>query len=165
MARTGRRRHPHLKRLVLLLATLGPCGWAPIAPATAGSAVVTVVAWFLPVQPWLIFIPLLLAGTALAVWAAGEAEKQLGHDAKPIVIDEAVGQTLALLFVPHSIIAFAAAFILFRIFDVWKPLGARQIQALPGGLGVVADDVMAGLIACGVFHLGVRGAHALGWLN
>jgi phosphatidylglycerophosphatase A len=154
-----------LKKLVLLLATLGPCGWAPIAPATAGSAVVTVVAWFLPAQPWPIFIALLLAGTALAVWTAGEAEKQLGHDAKPIVIDEAVGQTLALLFVPHSIIAFAVAFFLFRIFDVWKPLGARQIQKLPGGFGVVADDVMAGLIACGVYHLGALGARTLGWMS
>jgi len=137
-----------------MLATLGPCGWAPIAPATAGSAVVTVVAWFLPVPAWPIFAALLAAGTALAVWVAGEAEKQLGHDAKPIVIDEAVGQTLALLLVPHSMLAFAIAFVLFRIFDVWKPLGARQIQKLPGGFGVVADDVIAGLIACGVLHLG-----------
>jgi phosphatidylglycerophosphatase A len=143
-----------LKKLVLMLATLGPCGWAPIAPATAGSAVVTVVAWFLPVPAWPIFAALLAAGTALAVWVAGEAEKQLGHDAKPIVIDEAVGQTLALLLVPHSMLAFAIAFVLFRIFDVWKPLGARQIQKLPGGFGVVADDVIAGLIACGVLHLG-----------
>ena len=143
-----------MKKLVLMLATLGPCGWAPIAPATAGSAVVTVVAWFLPVPAWPIFAALLAAGTALAVWVAGEAEKQLGHDAKPIVIDEAVGQTLALLLVPHSMLAFAIAFVLFRIFDVWKPLGARQIQKLPGGFGVVADDVIAGLIACGVLHLG-----------
>lgn len=148
-----------MKKLVLLLATLGPCGWAPIAPATAGSAVVTVVAWFLPVPAWPIFAALLAAGTALAVWVAGEAEKQLGHDAKPIVIDEAVGQTLALLLVPHSILAFAIAFVLFRIFDVWKPLGARQIQKLPGGFGVVADDVIAGLLACAVLHLGAW-AHA-----
>jgi phosphatidylglycerophosphatase A len=82
------------------------------------------------------------------------AELDLGHDAKPIVIDEVVGQCLALLFVPHHPLAFFAAFVLFRVFDVWKPLGAREIQVLPGGWGVVADDVIAGLTACGAFHLG-----------
>src|SRR5437762_5353181 len=126
--------------LVRGLATLGPAGHAPIAPATAGSAVVALVGWFLPVPaPW-VTLGLLGVGTAIAVWVAGEAENELGHDAKPIVIDEAVGQSLALLGVPHQAWAFAAAFVLFRVFDVWKPLGAHQAQALPGGLGVVADD-------------------------
>jgi phosphatidylglycerophosphatase A len=148
-----------VKGFVRFLATLGPSGWAPIAPATAGSAVVTAVAWFLPHVSWPVFIALFVVGTAIAVWAAGEAEKQLGHDAKPIVIDEAVGQTLALLFVPHNVIAYAISFVLFRIFDVWKPLGARELQVLPGGFGVVADDVVAGLTACGAFHLGAWAMH------
>ena len=65
-----------------------------------------------------------------------------------------VGQSLALLFVPHRPVAFLVAFLLFRLFDVWKPLGARQAQGLPSGIGVVADDVVAGLTACGTFHLG-----------
>ena len=54
---------------------------------------------------------------------------------------------------------------LFRVFDVWKPLGAREIQRLPGGWGVVADDVIAGLTACGAFHLGRWGARAAGWMH
>jgi phosphatidylglycerophosphatase A len=83
--------------------------------------------------------------TLLAVWAAGAAERDLGHDAGPIVIDEVIGQSLALLFAPHRIGAFVAAFFLFRLFDIWKPLGAYQAQALPGGWGVVADDVIAGV--------------------
>jgi phosphatidylglycerophosphatase A len=134
------------------LAMLGPAGLSPIAPASVGSALVTAVGWFLPALaplPWLAcFVP----GTLIAVWAAGEAEKDLGHDAKPICIDEAVGQAIALLFVPHTIVAFASAFVVFRLFDVWKPLGARQAQNLPGGWGVVADDIMAGIVACGAFH-------------
>ena len=85
-----------------------------------------------------------MVGTAIAMWVAGEAEKDLGHDAGPIVIDEAVGQSISLLFVPHTIVAFAISFVLFRIFDIWKPLGAREAQALPGGIGVVIDDVIAG---------------------
>ena len=67
-----------------------------------------------------------------------------------------VGQSIARLFVPHVWWAFAAAFVLFRIFDVWKPLGANQAQKLPGGLGIVADDVIAGIVACGTIHLGLR---------
>ena len=154
-----------MRGLVRFVATLGPAGYAPVAPATAGSALVALIGWFLPVPPLLAVLALLVAGGAVAVWIAGEAEKELGHDAKPIVVDEAVGQSLALLFVPHTVVAFAAAFVLFRIFDVWKPLGAREIQQLPGGLGVVADDVIAGLTACGVFHLGAWGARAAGWIT
>ena len=135
-----------------LLATLGPVGYAPLAPATAASAVVALAGWFIPPPALPVALLLLFVGTAVAVWACGEAEKTLGHDAKPIVADEVVGQSLALLFVPREPFVFAAAFVLFRIFDVWKPLGAREIQRLPGGMGVVADDVVAGLTACGVLH-------------
>jgi phosphatidylglycerophosphatase A len=139
--------------VVRFFATLGPAGYVPIAPATAGSALVAAIGWFLPVPPIAVTLALLVVGTALAVWLAGEAEKELGHDAKPIVCDEAVGQTIALLYVPHSLAAFAFSFFLFRVFDVWKPLGAREAQALPGGQGIVADDVIAGLTSCAVFHL------------
>ena len=70
--------------------------------------------------------------------------QDLGHDAGPICIDEAIGQAIALMFVPHRPLAFVAAFLLFRVFDILKPLGAREAQALPGGYGIVADDVIAG---------------------
>ncbi len=145
--------------LVRGLATLGPAGYAPIAPATAGSALVALIGWFLPVPPLWVTLVLLALGTAIAIAVAGAAEHEFGHDAKPIVIDEAVGQTVALLFVPHVWWMFATSFVLFRIFDVWKPLGAREAQVLPGGFGVVTDDVIAGLTALGVFHLGVWAAH------
>ncbi|MEK7330184.1 MAG: phosphatidylglycerophosphatase A [Candidatus Eisenbacteria bacterium] len=154
-----------MRSLLRFLATFGPVGSAPVAPATAGSAVAALIGWFLPVPPLALALVLIAVGTALAVWIAGEAEKDLGHDARPIVVDEAVGQSLALLFVPHTVPAFAAAFVLFRIFDVWKPLGAREIQRLPGGLGVVADDVIAGLTACGAFHAGAWAGRAMGWLS
>jgi phosphatidylglycerophosphatase A len=144
-----------LKPLVRLLATLGYVGFAPIVPATFGSALVALIGWFLPVPAWPVTLGLFLAGTALAIWLCGEAEKELGHDAHPIVADEAVGQGLALLGVPHDWRLFIAAFVLFRIFDVWKPLGAREAQRLPGGIGIVVDDVIAGLTACGVLHLGM----------
>ncbi len=154
-----------MKSLVLFLARLGPAGFAPIAPATAGSALVALIGWFIPPPALPVTIALLVAGAAIAIYLCGEAEKSLGHDAKPIVADEAVGQSLALLFVPHALVAFVASFLLFRIFDVWKPFGAREVQALPGGLGVVADDVIAGITACLAFHAGVWALHAIGWIH
>lgn len=153
-----------MSALARFLATLGPTGSAPYAPATAASAVVAIVGWFLPVPALPVTLALLVVGTALAVWVSGEAEKTLGHDAKPIVADEAVGQTIALLGAPHLWWAFVASFVLFRAFDVWKPLGAREAQALPGGFGVVADDVIAGLTAWAVLQLALYGARAAGWM-
>jgi len=144
------------------LATLGPIGYLPKAPATWASAATAIAGWYLPALPLLVTIGLLIPGTALSVWICGRAEKTLGHDAKPIVLDEVVGQSIALLGAPHSWTGYFAAFALFRLFDIWKPLGAREAQALPGGQGVVADDVIAGLTACAVLHLGLWGARSAG---
>ena len=142
-----------MKPFIRVLSTLGFIGYFPFAPATAASAVVTLVGYFLPVPSLPIAIALILLGLIPAVWICGEAEKELGHDAHPIVADEVVGQSIALLAVPHDPVSFAASFVLFRIFDVWKPLGANQAQKLPGGYGIVADDVIAGLTACLALHL------------
>ena len=141
-----------MKPLVRVLATLGFVGFMPVAPATWASAVAALVGYFLPAPPLPAAIALIVAGGALAVWICGEAEKNLGHDAHPIVADEVIGQSIALLGVRHDPISFAASFALFRVFDIWKPLGAREAQKLPGGWGVVADDVIAGLTACLTLH-------------
>lgn len=134
------------------LAMLGPIGLLPGPKATYGSFVVATIGFFLPVPPLWLFATLLAVGTRVAVWAAGEAEHELGHDANAISIDEAVGMSLSLVLVPHTWVAFLAAFLLFRVFDIWKPLGAYQAQKLPGGWGVVADDAIAGVVACVAFH-------------
>jgi len=153
-----------MKRLQRWVATLGPVGMAPIAPATVGSAVTTLVGWFLPVPNLLVALAAIVVGFFIAVVCAGEAEKTLGHDAKPIVIDEVVGQSIALLGLPHQVWAFVAAFLLFRVFDVWKPFGAREAQHLPGGWGVTADDVIAGVVANVAFHVSRFAVQkAFGW--
>ena len=141
-----------MKPLLRVLATLGFVGYMPVASATWASAFVALVGYFVPVPPLAWALVIIAAGTALAIWICGEAEKELGHDAHPIVADEVIGQSIALLGVPHDPVSFAASFALFRIFDVWKPLGAREAQRLPGGLGVVTDDVIAGITACAVQH-------------
>ena len=151
------------RRPATWLAMLGVAGFAPVAPATAGSALTALVGWYLPVPTLPIALALLAVGTVLAVWCAGEAERELGHDAGPIVVDEAVGQAITLLFCPHRVGAFVAAFVLFRIFDIYKPPLADRAQALPGGLGIVADDVVAGVFALGVLQGLLWAQTQLGW--
>jgi len=145
-----------MKTLLRWIATLGPIGFSPVAPASGASAIVALAWWFIPTPPLLVLVGVIAVLTGFGIWVCHEAEKTLGHDAHPIVFDELVGQTIALLWVPKTLVAYAAAFFLFRVFDVWKPLGAREAQRLPGGLGIVTDDVIARIAACGVYHLGAK---------
>jgi len=140
-----------MKQLLLSLETvittgLGT-GFAPIAPATVASALACFVLWFLAgVRHWpglLLAIPFFFIG----VWLAGRGEHRYGHDGRPIVVDEFLGQWITLFFARQSISIFVAAFLLFRLFDVWKPFGIRQSQQLPKGWGVMIDDVLAGALA------------------
>lgn len=94
------------------------------------------------------FWPVLALGVLGASWAAGRAETALGaHDDPRIVVDETVGFWVAAAGLPRTFGALAAAFALFRIFDATKPPPCRRLEALPGGFGVVMDDVGAGVYA------------------
>ena len=151
------------RRPATWLAMLVVAGFAPVAPATVGSALTALVGWFLPRPALPIALALLAVGTVIAIWAAGEAERELGHDAGPIVVDEAIGQSITLLFCPHRVGAFVAAFALFRLFDIWKPPIADRAQELPGGLGIVADDVVAGVVALVVLQALLWAQLRMGW--
>ena len=151
-----------VKRLIEAVATLGPIGYAPVAPATAASIVTAFAGWFLPAPPLPVALAAILLGAVVGAWICGRAEERLGHDAHPIVLDEVIGQSIALLGAPHIGWVYLAAVALFRLFDIWKPLGARQAQELPGGIGVMVDDVIAGLTSCAVLQLGLWGARRAG---
>lgn len=138
-----------MRPLAILLATGFGLGRLPVAPATWASAAVALL--LVPAAaraPLFLGIALLLV-VPLAIWSSGEAEKELGHDAHPIVIDEAAGMLVAVLGVAQGAsnpaLFLVAAFLLFRFFDIVKPYPIRQIQALPGGWGIVADDLLAGV--------------------
>jgi phosphatidylglycerophosphatase A len=89
-----------------------------------------------------------LAAFLISVAISDAAEEYLGVKDDPrIVIDEFIGYWTAMLFLPRTLSAVALAFVLFRLFDTWKPIGIRQVGNLPGGWGVVLDDVAAGLAA------------------
>jgi phosphatidylglycerophosphatase A len=92
--------------------------------------------------------------TAIGIWAAGREEARVGvRDPSSIVVDEVAGMLLACYGQPRALGWVLGLFFLFRVFDVWKPLGIYQLQELPGGLGVMADDVLAGLYVSLLAHL------------
>ena len=136
-------------RLVLAIATMGPCGYAPTAPGTFGSAAGLLLFW--PVQAFgslAVELAVLLAVTTIGVAAATRAESLTGrHDPGLIVIDETAGMLLTLAAVPVGLGGALAGFLAFRLFDIAKPFPARWAERLPGGWGVMADDLVAGLYA------------------
>ena len=140
-----------------ILATAGGAGYAPIAPGTFGSAVGVVLFAVLSALHPLLFILTTATLLALGTWASDRAEEFFGKkDDGRIVIDEVVGQLIALapllfftnLAFPHSLALLGAGFLLFRLFDIWKPGPVAWAERrFEGGAGVMLDDVVAGALA------------------
>jgi len=145
--RRGLERCPLNERFVKILATGFGSGLAPLAPGTAGTLVGIPLYWVFSVLPWPIRLITVLAFTCLAWRIADEAERLFGRkDAQCIVIDEIAGLQWTLFLVAPTVPHVALGFVLFRLFDIVKPFPARLFQdRLPGGLGVVADDLAAGV--------------------
>lgn len=142
------------RRWVITLATCGPVGRLPIAPGSWGSVAACAIWW--PALSKLSIgaqAGVILLTIPLAIWASGVAERSLGHDAKPIVIDEVVGQWMTLLVCPRELVWMGVGFFLFRLFDVVKPFPARPSQQLPGGIGVVIDDLVAAVYSVAALFL------------
>ncbi|ADB37572.1 phosphatidylglycerophosphatase A family protein [Spirosoma linguale] len=103
------------------------------------------------VQPtgYTVLIPVLITSllTAVGIWSATVVEQQWGKDSYRVVIDEIAGMCLSLLFIPITVKSLLAGLLLFRLFDIGKPLGIRKLEKLPGGWGVMLDDLLAGLYA------------------
>lgn len=147
--------------LVVGCATLGPLGRRLPAPGTWGSlAGVVLFAVFLPAAKIGAVLVASLVLAYLAVGLCGEAETRLRKtDPGEIMLDEVVAIPLCFLgwrLMPGGFPFWAilgAGFALFRLYDIVKPFGIRKLQALPGGWGVVADDLAAALLACATLHV------------
>ena len=145
------------------IATAGGAGLCPVAPGTAG-ALVGVGLW-LPLFLWTDYLTCLsitLVAIVLCTWLGVRATNAVipiwGEDPSRVVIDEVVGVWICLLAVPNAPLAavwgyVVGAFVLFRFFDIVKPLGVRRMEQLRGGLGVMFDDVLAGVYGCLVLFL------------
>jgi phosphatidylglycerophosphatase A len=128
------------------IATLGPVGYLPIAPGTFGSLAALI--FFAVLKPQLyVQVSLLIVVVLAGAIASHHTEKMLKErDSGHIVIDEFAGYTLSVLLLPSAISYFVAAFLLFRFFDILKPPPIRWIEeVLPGGIGIMADDLIAGI--------------------
>jgi phosphatidylglycerophosphatase A len=133
--------------LALACATALGVGYIPYAPGTFGSAVGLVIWYALPAKllsQALAIVVIFLMGS----WSGSVAERHFARpDPGQVVIDEVAGMLVTLFVVPVGWVGALVAFLLFRLFDIVKPYPANRLEDLPGGFGIMADDVMAGLYA------------------
>lgn len=133
-----------------LLSTWFGCGYAPVAPGTAGSLAAIAIAILLHgaagLRGWH-FALLAVVSFPAAVWAATRTARAVAKkDPGIVVIDEVLGQWVTLAGAAAlNWKTYLLAFAFFRLFDIWKPAPVRRLEALPEGLGIVADDMMAGV--------------------
>ncbi len=143
-------------RIAWGIATVGGVGLAPIVPGTVGSLVALALLLLIPFTPWSLAVTA-LAVAGIGIWAAGRTEALLGeHDPRSVVVDEVAGCLIAAFALPQTWKWLLAAFIGFRILDVMKPFPVRQLQGLPGGWGVVVDDLAAGVYTALALHVAKR---------
>ncbi|GHV71681.1 phosphatidylglycerophosphatase A [Bacteroidia bacterium] len=134
-----------------IIATGFGSGYCPIAPGTAGAILATIIWWglslFFPAQPLLPTTGLLIiVFTILGIWSSGVMETIWGEDPSRVVVDEMVGVWIPLLLVSDGNIYYGlAALALFRLFDIFKPLGIRKMENFKGGIGIMLDDILAGI--------------------
>ena len=154
-----------MKGLAVFVASFGYVGFFPIAPGTAGSlAALALFAFIKWIGMPAIEIGAIAAVFAVGVWAAHGTEGAMGRkDPGVVVIDEVLGMLITLALLPLSLLGIALGFLLFRVLDVIKPYPAARLEHLHGGLGIMADDAVAGLYA----HLVLRAAVWMvpGWLT
>lgn len=139
-------------RLAMILATGFGTGYAPVASGTFGTLPAVLM------LPWMsaaaggtatpVFGVLLVALIAVAIWSADRCVRMSGnHDPSFVVSDEIAGFAVTMVGLPVDPSWLLAGFLAFRLFDIWKPPPCRWAEGLPGGVGVVADDLLAGVYA------------------
>ena len=146
--------------LALSIATCG-VGYLPLAPGTFGSLVGVGIFLLLAHANLLVIIVAILAITFAGIWAGSRVEQVSGRkDPGKVVVDEVAGQMIALfpltLFARWSIGAVILSFILFRFFDIVKPYPANRLQDLDGGMGIMLDDLVAGVYGAVVVSIVIR---------
>ena len=140
-----------MKRFYRLTLSGFGAGWLPVAPGTWGAALAALLAWPLALATPQLLVPELIVLIVAFSWIGALGSDALaddwGADPGQTVIDEMVGMWITLLGLPMDWRYWLAGFLLFRLFDIVKPLGIRRLESITGGWGVVLDDVMAGVYA------------------
>jgi len=154
------------KSIVKAVATCLGSGLAPVAPGTFGTVFGLLVYVLLGYsaglslgdtdmgQLTIILVIAIIVATILGTWATMELEEEWGHDPGKIVIDEVVGVWITLLFVPFTWLGIGLAFVLFRFFDILKPLGIKKVDVgMDSSFSVMLDDIIAGIYALISIHI------------
>jgi len=150
-----------MNSLKLALGTLFGIGRLPAAPGTWGSLatlpVVFLIGWSAGIYA---IAALIIFSSILSLWCAPAAEERFGKDPSQFILDELAGQSVVFLLVDFTaplvqlLFVFFTGFVLFRIFDIIKPLGINALQKLPGKFGILADDILAGFYALVILETG-----------
>lgn len=143
------------RRPVQFLAFGFGSGLAPRAPGTAGTLAAIPIYWLIADWGLAWYSLFVLLAALLGIWICGAASRQLNvHDHPGIVWDEFVGYWITLWAVPVDWVWMVAGFVVFRVLDIAKPwpIGALD-RKVKGGFGIMIDDVLAGVMACGILHL------------
>ena len=156
-----------MKTIYKLTATAFGAGYSPFAPGTMGAIVGCLALWLFEKYnlisttstPFL-FIGLIVIVTVMGIIATDKLEDEWGKDPSKVVLDEVIGMWITMMFVPLSFLNILIGFGLFRFFDIAKPLGIRKLEQLKGGVGVMADDILAGIYANIVLQIIIYGINS-----
>ena len=141
-----------------ILSTCFGIGFFPVAPGTVTSVVAVIAYVFIPaLQSTPLLLSLVIIALVVGIWTGRIMEEEYGNDPSIVTIDELAGQWLALAALPSGLVPVLLSLAFFRLFDIAKPGPVDSAQRLPGGLGIMADDLLAGFFA----NLSVRGVLAL----
>ena len=134
-----------MKQLVTFIGSFAVTGFFPFAPATFSSFIFILIYLFVPGGEYLAAAPMFVILLLVSVPVSSMMERWYGHDASCITIDEIVAMQLILVGADTGTFGVVCSFFIFRFFDIVKPFPAGRSQQLPGGFGVVADDLIAGI--------------------
>lgn len=156
-----------MKTIYKLTATAFGAGYSPFAPGTMGAIVGCLALWLFEkynlistTSTPLLFIGLIVIVTIMGIIATDKLEDEWGKDPSKVVLDEVIGMWITMMFVPLSFLNILIGFGLFRFFDIAKPLGIRKLEQLKGGVGVMADDILAGIYANIVLQIIIYGINS-----
>jgi len=144
-----------LKVLSKIISTFFGVGYLPQFPGTVASALTVLAYYFLLYRlNWVIFILLIISIFLIGVYFSNILQKDSDEeDPSKIVIDEVSGQLAGIFLVPPRLVYLILAFFIFRYLDIVKPFSLKKVETLPGGWGVMGDDLVAGIITGIIMHL------------
>ena len=128
-------------------------GYIPFASGTFGSLAALIIYWIPGFEKPVILIPAIILFTFYGIYVGSKFEVRFGKDPAECTIDEIVGMWISLLFLPKGFVVSLVAFLIWRALDIIKPYPANKFEELKGGLGIMMDDVTAGLYSLILIHI------------